>query len=103
MDAVAARDVRVTLDGNVIVSGISLDVAPGEWVTIIGPNGAGKSTLLRAIGGLLPYDGTISLFGTSTSGLRRRDRARIVATVMQAPAVPYGMAVLDYVLLGRTP
>ena len=35
--------------------------------------------------------------------LRRRDRARVVATVAQSPVVPAGMSVLDYVLLGRTP
>jgi iron complex transport system ATP-binding protein len=70
---------------------------------VIGPNGAGKSTLLRAVGGLLPASGDISLFGTPTDRLRRRDRARLVAMVAQSPVVPPGMAVLDYVLLGRTP
>jgi iron complex transport system ATP-binding protein len=85
------------------LDGIDLTVATGEWVTVIGPNGAGKSTLLRAVGGLLPYHGTVSLFGTPSSRLRRRDRARVVATVVQSPIVPAGMAVLDYVLLGRTP
>src|SRR3954452_20508961 len=103
VDAVTARDVRVTLDGTVIVTGVSLDVAPGEWVTVIGPNGAGKSTLLRAVGGLLPFSGAIEVFGAPLAGLARRHRARLVATVAQNPVVPPGIPVLDYVLLGRTP
>ncbi|HEY0700398.1 MAG TPA: ABC transporter ATP-binding protein [Micromonospora sp.] len=94
---------RVTLDGTPILAGVDLTVATGEWVTVIGPNGAGKSTLLRAVGGLLPAEGSISLFGTPHGRLRRRERARVVATVVQSPVVPPGMAVFDYVLLGRTP
>jgi iron complex transport system ATP-binding protein len=103
VNAIAVAGVDVRLDGNPIVTGVSLDVAEGEWVTIIGPNGAGKSTLLRAIAGLLPHDGTIELFGRRLADLRRRERARIVAMVAQDPIVPPGMAVIDYVLLGRTP
>lgn len=101
--AVAARDVRVALDGHPILRSVGLSVAPGEWVTIIGPNGAGKSTLLRALAGRLPYDGEVSLFGAPLRALPRRRRARLVATVAQHPVVPPGMNVLDYVLLGRTP
>ncbi|PZF97752.1 ABC transporter ATP-binding protein [Micromonospora deserti] len=101
--AVAVRDLHVSLDGVPILAGVDLTVAPGEWVTVIGPNGAGKSTLLRAVGGLLATPGAVSLFGTPSEALRRRDRARVVATVAQSPVVPPGMTVLDYVLLGRTP
>lgn len=101
--AVEVTGLHVTLGGVCILNGIDVHVATGEWVTIIGPNGAGKSTLLRAVGGLLPYTGAVALGGTPSSRLRRRDRARIVATVVQSPVVPTGMAVLDYVLLGRTP
>ncbi|MFG2010685.1 ABC transporter ATP-binding protein [Micromonospora sp. NPDC048868] len=101
--AVEVRDLHVRLDGTPILAGVDLTVAAGEWVTVIGPNGAGKSTLLRAVGGLLPAPGAVSLFGTRSEALRRRDRARVVATVAQSPVVPAGMTVLDYVLLGRTP
>jgi len=101
--AVEVADLRVTLGGARILDGVRLSIAAGEWVTVIGPNGAGKSTLLRAVGGLLPSTGSITLFGTPSVDLRRRDRARIVATVAQSPVVPAGMAVFDYVLLGRTP
>jgi iron complex transport system ATP-binding protein len=101
--AVEVAGLGVTLGGASILHGVDLTVAAGEWVTIIGPNGAGKSTLLRAVGGLLPYAGSVSLFGSPSARLRRRDRARLVATVVQSPTVPVGMSVLDYVLLGRTP
>ncbi|SCL24245.1 iron complex transport system ATP-binding protein [Micromonospora nigra] len=103
MPAVEVRDLHVSLGGAPILAGVDLTVAAGEWVTVIGPNGAGKSTLLRAVGGLLPAPDAVSLFGTRLGALRRRDRARVVATVAQSPVVPAGMSVLDYVLLGRTP
>lgn len=39
--------------GNVLaLSGIDLDIAPGEFVSILGPSGCGKSTLLRCVAGL---------------------------------------------------
>jgi iron complex transport system ATP-binding protein len=103
MSAVVVRDVRVSLGGAPILHGVDLHVEHGDWVTVIGPNGAGKSTLLRAIGGLLPFRGDIELEGTPIGRLGRRHRARLVAMVPQTPEIPPAMAVLDYVLLGRTP
>ena len=100
---IIVEDLTVRLGGALIVDRVALDVAEGEWVTIIGPNGAGKSTALRAIGGLIPFTGSVLLGPDHVARLPRRVRARIVATVGQSPAVPPGMRVLDYVLLGRTP
>ena len=93
----------VRLDGTLILDGVDLEVADGEWVTVIGPNGAGKSTLLRAVGGLVPYAGEVELGADRLATLKRRERARRIATVAQNPVVPPGMRVVDYVLLGRTP
>ena len=101
--AVAVTGLTVRLDGTLIVDGVDLDVAEGEWVTVIGPNGAGKSTALRAIGGLLPFTGSVRLPGGPVERLPRRERAKAIATVAQNPVVPPGMHVVDYVLLGRTP
>lgn len=47
-----------------ILKGASIDVKPGEIVTIIGPNGAGKSTLLKLVAGLVPVrGGQVSFMG----------------------------------------
>ncbi len=45
------------------VRGVSLNVYPGEFVTVVGANGAGKSSLLKCVMGLVPGAGTMVLSG----------------------------------------
>ena len=103
MSAIATRDLSVTLGRRVVVRDVDLDVPSGQWVGLIGPNGAGKTTLLRAVAGLVPYEGTVTLHGIPADELSRRDRARELAVVPQDPSTPPWMTVAEYVLLGRTP
>lgn len=103
MSGVELASVGVTIGRTTLLRDVSLVVRPGEWLGIIGPNGAGKSTLLRAIAGLVPVTGRVELDGVDGSRLGRRARAKAVAMVPQAPVVPDGMIVRDYVMLGRTP
>jgi iron complex transport system ATP-binding protein len=103
MSALAVRSLVVELGGRRVVDGVSLTVERGEWLGTIGPNGAGKTTLIRAIAGLVRYDGELALEGVAARSLGRRELARRVAVVPQSPVMPSGMAVRDYVLLGRTP
>lgn len=85
------------------VRAVDLVVPEGHWTALIGPNGAGKSSLLRAATGLVPHSGTIRVAAGALGALSWRERARQVAYVPQLPELPAAMAVLDYVLLGRTP
>ena len=86
-----------------VIREVSMQVDTREWLGLLGPNGAGKSTLLKAIAGLVAHRGTIRLDGVDSASLAHRDRARSVAFVAQEPAMPPGMTVTEYVLLGRTP
>ena len=95
--------VGVTIDGSPIVRDVSLRASPGEWVAVVGPNGAGKSTLLRAIACVVDFTGTITVAGRDVSQLRARERAKLMAMVVQTPLVPVGSTVVEYVALGRTP
>jgi ABC-type branched-subunit amino acid transport system ATPase component len=54
-----------------ILHDVSLEVRPGEIVSIIGPNGAGKSTAFKSIVGLLrPRAGTVRFKSQDITGLR---------------------------------
>jgi NitT/TauT family transport system ATP-binding protein len=57
--------------GVVALSGIDLEVRPGEFVSLIGPSGCGKSTLLRVIGDLVqPTEGDVVVNGKSAHQAR---------------------------------
>jgi iron complex transport system ATP-binding protein len=100
--ALEVTGLTVRVAGRSLLDDVNLTVAPGEWVTVIGPNGAGKTTLVHAVAGLRRFDeGNVALSGRDLSGLSDRQRATQVAFVPQTPVVPDGMAVYDYVLLGR--
>src|SRR5205807_2365626 len=54
------------------IEGLSLEVGPGEFVSVVGPTGCGKSTLLNIAAGLLaPTSGRVLVDGTPLSGLNR--------------------------------
>ena len=85
-----------------VLDNVSLDVRPGEMVTIIGSNGAGKSTTMRAISGLLrPVDGAIVLDNVPINELETHQIARRgLALVPEGRQVFPELSVLDNLVLG---
>lgn len=76
----AKEDTRVALDN------ISLQIKPGEFITIIGGNGSGKSTTLNVVSGsLTPDQGTITLNGVDITKLKEFKRAAYFGRVFQDP------------------
>jgi NitT/TauT family transport system ATP-binding protein len=75
--------------------GVSLDVAPSQFVSFVGPSGCGKSTLLKLVGGLLePSAGCITVGGRAVTGPRRD-----VGIMFQTPVLFAWRTVLENVLL----
>ena len=60
---VDVENLTVQFGDKIAVDNISVSVDKGEVLGVLGPNGAGKTCMLRAMLGLLPYRGRISLFG----------------------------------------
>jgi phospholipid/cholesterol/gamma-HCH transport system ATP-binding protein len=62
---ISIRDLTVGFGGRPVLSGLNLDVWPGEILGVVGGSGAGKSVLLRTIIGLIqPRAGAIQVLGT---------------------------------------
>ena len=65
-NAILINDMSVKVggkNGREILKNMHFELKSGEICAILGANGSGKSTLLRAVLGLLPYQGSIQIFG----------------------------------------
>jgi energy-coupling factor transporter ATP-binding protein EcfA2 len=73
-------------DGHPVLRGVSLEVQPGEFVSIMGDNGSGKSTFLKALLGLLrPQKGHVEVLGQDTRRTAVSRLARQAGFVFQNP------------------
>jgi branched-chain amino acid transport system ATP-binding protein len=74
--ALEVRGLVAGYGGDPVLDGVDVHVRDGEVVALLGGNGAGKTTLLRAITGLLPAAGTVTLGGEVISALPTEERVR---------------------------
>jgi iron(III) transport system ATP-binding protein len=89
--------------GAAAVSGVSLALAPGEFVSLLGPSGCGKTTTLRMIAGFMaPSEGTISVDGrvVSAPGAVTPPEKRGMSMIFQSYAIWPTMTVRENVAFG---
>jgi energy-coupling factor transport system ATP-binding protein len=92
------HDIAYRYEGSetLALDGVSLEIRPGEFVTVIGPNGSGKSTLARILVGRRPTSGTVARPGAVALGRRHGS-----AIVFQRPeAQVLGVRVRDDIVWG---
>ncbi|MBE9138847.1 NHLP bacteriocin export ABC transporter permease/ATPase subunit [Nodosilinea sp. LEGE 07088] len=78
-------------DGPLILSDVSLEANPGEFIALVGGSGSGKSTLLRLILGFeKPESGTIFFDGQDLSGLDLDAVRRQMGVVLQTGHIMSG-------------
>ncbi len=97
--ALELRDVTKAFAGRRVLDGLSLSVAPGEYVTVLGPSGSGKSLALRIVAGFdVPDAGDVRADGASVLGLAPHRRG--IGFVFQSFALFPHLSVADNVAFG---
>ncbi len=100
---VQVRNLIKRFGKQVVLSGVTLDVYPGETLVIMGGSGCGKSTLLRClIGSLIPEEGSVKLFGQDVSRLQPKEVDEVrrkFGILFQSGALYNSMTVADNVAL----
>ena len=97
--ALAVRGLRKTYGAVTALDGVSIDVQPGEFVSLLGPSGCGKTTVLRIVAGLVEPDaGRVLLAGSDVTGMPVHRRN--VGLVFQSYALFPHMTVFETVAFG---
>ena len=75
---VRVRGLRMSYGAHEVLTGVDLDVHPGEVVCLLGPNGAGKTTTIEVLEGFrLPSAGEVTVLGADPARADDAWRARI--------------------------
>ena len=94
------KDLHVTVEGQPILSGVDLEVRPGEVHAVMGPNGSGKSTLANVLMGRPGYaltGGRVVFKGEDITKLTADQRAqRGLFLAMQYPVEVPGVSVVNF-------
>lgn len=81
---VAFRNVSFTLNRQPVLTGLNLEVMPGETLVLLGRSGAGKTTALKLVNGLLfPTSGEVIVEGRSTREWNLVELRRRIGYVIQ--------------------
>lgn len=95
-------NLMLSINGQVILENISLQIKRGEYTALIGPNGGGKTTLIRILLGLKKADsGEIRLFGVPQKHFKEWERIGYVPQRAAQVDLNFPATVLEVVKMGR--
>lgn len=100
MSLLEVRDLCAGYGAQRVLSGVNLRVDAGEVVGLLGANGCGKTTLIKAVCGLLPASGRVTIAGRDASTLSAREMARLTGYIPQRSGVSIDISALDVTLMG---
>ncbi|MGF9566693.1 ATP-binding cassette domain-containing protein [Neorhizobium sp. JUb45] len=102
--AFAVDRIGLAIEGNAILSDVSLDFPAGEVVALVGHNGSGKSSLLKILARqLTPTTGSAAYGGRDLRHYHGRDFPRSVAYLPQDLGTGSDMTIRELVACGRYP
>jgi Fe-S cluster assembly ATP-binding protein len=94
------KDLRVSVEGNEVLKGLTMTIRQGEIHALLGPNGAGKSTLGYAIMGHPKYEiegGEVRLNGENVLEMEADERSRAgLFLAFQYPVSIPGVTVANF-------
>jgi ABC-type sugar transport system ATPase subunit len=87
------------------LSGVDLEIYPGEVTALVGDNGAGKSTMIKTVSGMwAPDGGQVFWDGKEVHVRNPRDAAALgIATMYQDLALCDNLDIVQNMFLGREP
>ncbi|NLD56486.1 MAG: heme ABC transporter ATP-binding protein [Burkholderiaceae bacterium] len=99
-----AEDLACARGPRTVLSGVSLDLPPGEVLGVLGANGAGKTTLLATLAGeLKPAAGELRLGEQAIASIRHRELARRRAVLPQVTTPAFDLETRTVVAMGAYP
>ncbi len=91
---ISARNLRKAYKNKLALADTTFEVRAGRIVGLIGPNGAGKTTALKAILGLIPFEGELSVLGRDPR-TQRDDLMNDVCFIADVAVLPRWMRVRE--------
>ena len=99
----ATDGMTVRFGGNTAVNSVSLELKSGEVLGLVGPNGSGKSTFLNAVTGVVPAEGTLSIYGQQIPlGNANALKKAGISRTYQSPQTYLKLTCLEDVLLSTS-
>ncbi|WP_459128698.1 ABC transporter ATP-binding protein [Guggenheimella bovis] len=98
---IEAKNLSITIDDKPILKNLNFSLKKGSLVSILGENGVGKTTLIKAIAGILPYEGSLTLDGAEIKSFSSKERAKRFSYLEQLQTTVFDLTVWEYVSFAR--